>query len=210
MDHASLAGTKLDRYFHVCALFHDRDEEYRVLGSFYREGLDWGEKELHIINPALRDEHVRRLEELGIDARRYVDGGQLDLVSCYDVYLQNGAFNKDQMLTAVDAVLAAGIQAGYPRTRIMGNMGWAFESHPGSEQLIEYEVQVNEVLARTRQPAICVYDIGQLTGSMMIDILRAHPLTLVGGTVHQNPFFMPPDEFLRVLAARRQAGRAAA
>ena len=136
--------------------------------------------------------------------------GQLELASCYDLYLQNGRFDKDRMLGMVDAAIAAGKAAGYPRSRIMGNMGWVFEDHPGSDQLIEYEVEVNAVLQRTQQPAVCVYDVHQLTGSMMVDLLRAHPLTLIGGIVHENPFFTPPDEFLDELAARRRATRSAA
>ena len=210
MQPASLAGAQLDRYYHVCALFHDRDEEYRVLASFYREGLDWGEKALHIIHPTWEAEHRRRLQAEGLDMSAAVDRGQLELASCYDLYLQNGAFDKDRMLGMVDAAIAAGKAAGYPRSRIMGNMGWVFEDHPGSDQLIEYEVEVNAVLQRTQQPAVCVYDVHQLTGSMMVDLVRAHPLTLIGGIVHENPFFTPPEEFLAELAARRRPTRSAA
>jgi hypothetical protein len=209
LQHASLAGARLDRYYHVCALFNDRDEEYRVLASFYREGLEWGEKALHIVHPDWQPEHVRRLEAHGIDTKAFIDRGQLELASCYDLYLQNGTFDKDRMLRMVDAAIAAGKVAGFPRSRIMGNMGWVFENRPGSDQLIQYEVEVNEVLQRTQQPAVCVYDVHQLTGSMMMDLLRAHPLTLVGGTVHENPFFTPPDVFLKELARRRSARQAA-
>jgi hypothetical protein len=37
-----------------------------------------------------------------------------------------------------------------------------------------------------------------------MDILRTHPVVIVGGLLQQNPFFVPPDEFLRELAARRR------
>jgi hypothetical protein len=46
------------------------------------------------------------------------------------------------------------------------------------------------------------YDAARLTGTMMLDILRIHPLTLVKGVVHENSFFTPPDVFLRELGAR--------
>jgi hypothetical protein len=70
--------------------------------------------------------------------------------------------------------------------------------------VLEYEVRVNEVLAREKQPAICVYDLRRLSGSMMLDIMRAHPLTLVNGVVHRNQFFTPPDAFLAELRGRTQ------
>jgi hypothetical protein len=30
-------------------------------------------------------------------------------------------------------------------------------------------------------------------------ILRTHPLVVIGDTVRQNPFYIPPDDFLRDL-----------
>lgn len=204
----TLAGTTLDRYFHTCAFFNSRDEEYGVLAPFYKEGLDWGEKELHIVDPDLRADHRTRLERSGIDVAHCEACGQLEVVSWQDAYLQGGSFDADQMLRTVNEVLAACHKKGYPRIRIMGSMAWALHGHPGSEQLIEYEARVNEVLARTRQPAICVYDAANLSGAMMMDILRAHPLVLVGGIVHENPLFTAPDQLLAEIKARRVAAGA--
>ncbi len=36
-----------------------------------------------------------------------------------------------------------------------------------------------------------------------MDILRTHPMVIVGGVLQANPFWVPPDEFLRELNARR-------
>ncbi|MGQ0563316.1 MAG: hypothetical protein ACT443_15765 [Gemmatimonadota bacterium] len=38
-----------------------------------------------------------------------------------------------------------------------------------------------------------------------MDILRTHPMVIMGGVLQANPFFTPPDEFLRELHER--AGR---
>lgn len=59
--------------------------------------------------------------------------------------------------------------------------------------------EVNEVLSRNRQPAVCVYDIEKLTGAMMMDLLRTHPLTLIGGGVQDNPFYIHPAAALEEL-----------
>lgn len=205
MQDPTLAGTRLARYYHVCAFFNSRNDEYAVLGQFYREGLDWGEKAMHIVDPDLRADHKERLSACGVDVAHRESCGQLQVLSWHEAYLSSGVFDQDRMLGTVDAVIAAGLQAGFPRTRIMGNMAWAFAGVPDSGQLMEYETRVNEVLARTGQPAICVYDTAKLSGTMMMDILRAHPLTLVGGVVHDNPFFTPPEQMLAEVRARRGA-----
>jgi hypothetical protein len=35
--------------------------------------------------------------------------------------------------------------------------------------------------------------------------LRTHPTVLIGGILHENPFFVPPDDFLRELRERQDA-----
>jgi hypothetical protein len=82
-------------------------------------------------------------------------------------------------------------------------MGWVFSSPPGIEQLVEYEASVNEVLNRGRTPTVCVYDVRRLSGSMIMDLLRAHPLTVMNGVLHENPFYTPAVELLRDIAGRR-------
>jgi hypothetical protein len=207
MNAPNLAGIPMDRFFHVCALFSGRDEEYGVLAPFFKEGITWGEKVVNIIDGRLKDEHCARLTRAGIDVPSCQSCGQLDLLTWEQAYLSGGVFEPDRMLKAVDQVLADGAKAGYPRVRLMGNMAWVLEGAPGSERLIEYECRANEILARTRQPAICVYDVNRLTGGMMMDVLRVHPLTLVGGVLHENPFYVQPEQMLAELRSRKATGR---
>jgi hypothetical protein len=35
-----------------------------------------------------------------------------------------------------------------------------------------------------------------------VDIMRTHPMIIIGGILQENPFFVPPDEFLWELRAR--------
>jgi hypothetical protein len=51
-----LAGVNLAGRNHVCAFFNTIEEEQRVLGSFYKDGLDRGEKPAHIVDPENREE----------------------------------------------------------------------------------------------------------------------------------------------------------
>lgn len=36
-----------------------------------------------------------------------------------------------------------------------------------------------------------------------MDILRTHPMVIVGGILQVNPFFVPPDQMLAELRKRR-------
>lgn len=210
MNQLSLAGTEIE-HFHVCAFFDSRSEEYAVLGPFFKEGISQGEKNLHIINPANMDDHRARLHEIGIDVPACEACGQLELATWHGTYLDaNGAFEKNRMMATLDEACASAKASGFPRMRIMGNMDWVFSDAPGAKEILAYEAEVNEVLARNRQPAICVYDTAKLSGSMMMDLLRTHPLTLINGIVQENPFYVPASEMLQELQRRASQDAAAA
>jgi len=36
----------------------------------------------------------------------------------------------------------------------------------------------------------------------VIDIMRTHPMVIIGGILQENPFFVPPEEFLQELRQR--------
>ena len=107
------------------------------------------------------------------------------------------------MLAVVQEVLDAGTQQGFALTRMMAHMDWALEKQPGIDDLVEYEARVNYIWPRYKDVAICVYDLAKFGGHIVMDILRTHPMVLIGGIIHENPFFVPPDEFLRELRERR-------
>ena len=35
-----------------------------------------------------------------------------------------------------------------------------------------------------------------------MDIMRTHPMVIIGGIIHENPFFVPPDAMLKELQER--------
>ena len=45
-DERTLGGHR-----HVCAFFNSLDEQYRVLRPFIKDGVDRGERALHIVDP---------------------------------------------------------------------------------------------------------------------------------------------------------------
>ena len=63
----SLAGSELRDVRHVCALFNNDEEEYRVLMPFIKDGFECGDKAVHVVNPHQHTDHLQRLSAVGID-----------------------------------------------------------------------------------------------------------------------------------------------
>jgi hypothetical protein len=86
-------------------------------------------------------------------------------------------------------------------------MDWAAEDRSHVEDLIAFEARVNDLWCRHDDAVICVYDLAKFGGDTVIDIMRTHPMIVIGGILQENPFYVPPAEFLRELRERR-TGRA--
>lgn len=68
---------------------------------------------------------------------------------------------------------------------------------------------IQEVLDEgVKDPVICTYDLAKFDGELVVDIMRTHPMIIIGGILQENPFFVPPDEFLQELRERRAANGA--
>jgi len=205
------AGGALGRERHICAFFNSIDEQHRVLRSFIKEGFDRGEKVFHIVDPEMREEHLKRLAEAGIDVERAMGSGQLEVRVWQDCQFRGDRFDQDAMLALIEEVLQSGAAAGYPLTRFLGQMEWALLDKPGLDDLsfVEFETRVNYVSPKYDDPLICVYDLSKFSASMMIDVMRTHPVVLIGGVLQENPFFVPPDQLLLELRERRSVRRSA-
>ena len=201
------AGGTLGVQRHICAFFNSIDEEHRVLRSFIRDGLDGGEKGFHIVDPELRDEHLKRLAGAGINVERAIATGQLEVRPWQEAYLCGDRFNQDAMLALIEEVLQSGAATGYPLTRLLAHMEWALLDKPGVDDLVEYETRLNYVLPKYDDPVICTYDLTKFGSSVAMDIMRTHPAVIIGGVLQENPFFVPPDQFLLEIRERRSVRR---
>jgi hypothetical protein len=200
-----LPGAAARRFGHVCGFFRSHEEEYRVLLPLAKEGFERGEKVFHIVDPAHRPERMRRLEEVGISSATARRPDQVEIRAWEDAHLRGGRFDKEAMMTLLEETLRGAKADGFGQTRVWANMEWALEEFPGVEDLVEYESRVNCFLPKYDDLVVCTYDLSKFGAGIMMDVLRTHPLVIIDGFLHENPFFVQPDEFLRGLRARDES-----
>jgi hypothetical protein len=200
------AGSQLGEARHVCALFNNADEEYRVLLPFIKDGLTCGQKAVHVVNPDRYEDHIQRLTASGIDINAAQRSGQLELRTNVETYLRDGQFDQDRMLEAFEQLASGHDNQGFPLSRIVCQMDWAVDSRSHIDNLVEFESRVNNVWDRHEHAVVCVYDLAKFGADTVIDIMRTHPMVIIGGILQSNPFYVPPEEFLLELRQRRSSG----
>jgi MEDS: MEthanogen/methylotroph, DcmR Sensory domain len=198
----TLAGATLDQWAHVCAFFNGKQEQYAVLLPFIKEGLAEGDKAFHSVDPAWHERPLSVMREAGIDVDAARQSGQLEVTTWTETHLRGGRFDQDALLDLIEQVLTRARAQGYQRTRLVGNMEWALEHLPGVHDIVEYEARLNYVFPRHGALVICAYDATRFGADVAVDLMRIHPMVILDGALHQNPFFVPPDELLAELRAR--------
>src|SRR3981081_4341303 len=201
------AGGNLGGQRHICAFFNSTAEEHRVLRSFIKDGFDRGDKAFHLVNPELREDHLRRLADAGINVQEVIGSGQLEVRPGEEGPLCGGRFDQDTWLASFEQVLRSGPAAGYAQTRFLAQMEWALVDLPGVDDLIEFETRVNYVVPKYDDAVICAYDLSKFGASVVMDALRTHPAVIIGGLLQENPFFVSPEELLLAVRERRSTHR---
>jgi hypothetical protein len=199
----SLAGSSLGDTRHVCAFFRSDVEEYRVLLPFVKDGFDCGHKAIHVVNPDQRADHLRRLDAAGIDTTATAERGQFELRSSTETYIRDGRFDQDRMLAVFEQFASGNATHPFPLSRIVCRMDWLAEGRAFVDDVIEFESRVNDVWRRHHDAVICTYRLEQFSGDTVIDIMRTHPMVIIGGILQRNPFFVSPEQFLPEFRARR-------
>jgi len=205
MQPVQLAGSVLNRSCHVCAFFHSKEEEYEVLMPFIKDGFEKGDRAFHVVDPKHRPDHLRRLEQEGIDVTDAESKGQLEVRRWQEAYIKDDHFDLYRMIETIKEALDPGKKQPGKLTRLVANMEWALEDLPGVHDIVEYETRLNHVLPEYHDPVVCTYDLSRFDANVVIDIMRTHPMVIIGGILQENPFYVPPDEMLKELRERRLA-----
>lgn len=203
-----LNGSPLGDRAHICAFFDTPDESYRVLLPFIKEGLEAGHKSVHTINPRSRADHTERLASAGIPLDAALRTEQLEVLDWTDTHLAGGEFDRSRTLSRYGHIVDHAVQHGFALTRFLTDMSWALEVDLDANALLEYEAMANYQWMRRPgavHPVICSYDLRLFTADVIVDVIRTHPMVIIGGMLRENPFFVSPEDFLEQLRHRKPA-----
>ncbi len=175
---------------HIGHFFKTTQEWKSVLIPYFKTGLERGDICVYVMSPEAHGESViiDALAEEGINAAQYQSSGQL--------ILGEGRTTPDGMESWLSEVVSIA-SARSNLVRWGGDMTWSLKQMPSSETLMKWECVCNVKEA----PAIylCQYDLTQFLGSVIVDALKTHPLCIIGGTIHKNPYYVAPEVFLAEL-----------
>ncbi|HWM89396.1 MAG TPA: MEDS domain-containing protein [Thermoanaerobaculia bacterium] len=181
---------------HLCLIYDSAAEKLAALVPFLRTGLSRGERALFLGRASSchgMGGIERALESEGIPVGSEIDRGALVLLDDRDSWLDRGRFDPNLFKDLLRRAEQQAMDDGFSGLRATWDVTWLLEGVPGADRWIELEAGLNGFLAGSRTAALCRYARPRSSPALLQDVLRTHPLALLGHQVCPNAFYEPPE-----------------
>ena len=200
----NVMATKLKRQLseltygdHICLIYETPAEQMAAVVTFIIDGLTRGERCVYFIDdPANIEEVVQALEAAGVDVAQERQRGALQLRNSKDTYLRGGEFVPHEMIALIRQAETEALADGFSGLRLTGEPTWSLGPEPGCDRLIEYEALLNRLPAHSKSVILCQYHHSRFGVPCIHDILRTHPVAILGDQVCPNSYYESPEMVL--------------
>lgn len=179
---------------HICAIQTSlrRDE---VLLAFLRDGLVAGHRCVAALTEDLNDLQRRRLGSHA-DVERWLATGQLELRAASDTVTSPTTSSTATMIDFWKTAQAPDPDPdGYECTRLAVEAGWWLPQLSNITQMLSFESVLNRLSARHSAATLCMYDVSDLDGALLMDLIRTHPRLIIEAEPVNNPAYLPEEYF---------------
>lgn len=196
---------------HICQLYSKVTEIPGVTARLMRVGLSLSEKCLFAAAPAQIKELREELRKLQINVDELLASGQLVLHEEREPFLvANGKrFDPYYLLSSHQTFIAQALREGWQAVRISIDMTWLAKDIATPEQILKYEAASDAVFTFQNAPIIALmhYDHSKLLPSLVVEMLKLHPISVVGKYIKRNPFYLNSEQYmLKILRINKEKG----
>jgi hypothetical protein len=192
---------------HICQLYSKVTEIPGVTARLIRVGLSLSEKCMFAAAPAQVKEFREELLKLQIDVDAVIEAGQLLLYEEREMFLANGKrFDPYFLLSSHQTFIAQALREGWQAVRISIDMTWLTKDIATPEQILKYEAASDAVFTFQNAPIIALmhYDHSKLVPSLVVEMLKLHPIAVVGKYIKRNPYYLNSEQYmLKILRINR-------
>lgn len=196
---------------HICQLYSKVTEIPKVTAHLMRVGLSLSEKCMFVAAPAQVKEFREELHKLHVDVDKLLESGQLVLHEEREPFLAaNGKrFDPYFLLSSHQTFIAQALREGWQAVRISIDMTWLAKDIATPEQVLKYEAASDAVFTFQNAPIIALmhYDHSKLLPSLVVEMLKLHPISVVGKYIKRNPFYLNSEQYmLKILRINKDRG----
>jgi hypothetical protein len=198
---------------HIFQMYNKVSEIPGVTARLMHVGLLLSEKCMFAAAPAQVKELCEELRKLQINVDAVIQAGQLVLHEEREALLANGnRFDPYFLLSSHQTFISHALREGWQAVRVSIDMSWLTKNMATPEQLLKYEVSCDATFAFQNAPIIALihYDYSKLMPSLRVEMLKVHPISIVGKYIKRNPFYLNSEQYmLKILRLNKDKGEGA-
>ena len=184
---------------HICQLYSKVTEIPGVTARLMKVGLLSQEKCMFAAAPAQVKEFREELQKLQMDVEQLEASGQLVLYEEREIFLAAGKrFDPYYLLSSHQTFIAQALREGWKAVRISIDMTWLSKDIATPEQVLKYEAASDAVFTFQNAPIIALihYDHSKLLPSLVVEMLKLHPISVVGKYIKRNPYYLNSEQYM--------------
>jgi signal transduction histidine kinase/ActR/RegA family two-component response regulator len=193
--------TEMGHGDHACAIHDDPQQGIAAAVLFIKEGLRRGERCVYVSPESAAAPLIRALGAGGVDTARVIEQGALRIVHPGPSILQGGKLGPEAMVGLLDRLRVEALGDGFSGLRIMGEMEWTRRAPTDDGRVLVFECIVNQFMKGSTVVALCQYQRSHFDLAVEYDVLRTHPVAIIGELALPNPYYEPPE---LILSAERE------
>jgi hypothetical protein len=197
---------------HILQLYNKVSEICGVTAKLLEAGLAAQEKVLFAGATSSVKEMEEALSKAGVDIAAAVQSGQLVFISDRESLLVSKRFDPYHLLSTHQTFIAQALREGWRAVRISMDMTWLTQDVATPEQILKYEAASDAVFTFQNAPIIALmhYDYSKLPGMLVVELLKLHPIAVVGKFIKRNPYYLNSEQYLlKILRVSRDKNRGA-
>ena len=169
--------TDARRGSHNCLFYKSQDDLVNLLAGYIKSGIEKGEFCIWITaDGGVEDKARRAVGKKLPNPNTQLAGSQIEFIQYSDWYLQDGSFRPEKVLNSWVERLKLALNLGYRGLRVTGDLGWLDATD--WQTLMDYETDINSVIAGQSFMAVCSYPLPKINASQMIDVIDRHQVAL--------------------------------
>ncbi|MBI3971293.1 MAG: MEDS domain-containing protein [Chloroflexi bacterium] len=194
---------------HICQFYNQPIEISQTAAPLLRDGLRGKDRCYLAAAPARLDEVRKMLRSSHVDVDGAIANGQLRLAGERAELLFNGRFDPYHLISTHQALIAKSLADGWQTVRAVIDMGWLCAGLATPEQILKYEAAADAVFTFQARPIVALlqYNYSELPGELVVELLKLHPMAIVGRFIKRNPYYVNAEDYMVKIIRRGQQRR---
>ncbi|MFC1718676.1 MEDS domain-containing protein [Candidatus Poribacteria bacterium] len=157
---------------HIAQLYETKNELTELVVPYIETGLEQDELCVWVTAEMSQEEARKALAGNIPDLQRYIDKGQLQILSHEEWFMPDGRFDGQCVLDGGHKKCHEALSSGYEGLRITGNLFWLDQSDWNS--FMEFESNLDGIIQDHKSLVVCVYKESKCTIDNIADVMNTH------------------------------------